>query len=306
MASESSSYRFSELETLSYDNAETWFTRMQSILDARDSWTPVFNIIQIRQGVDEEEPEWDDNSLLSPQVASLQSSTRSNTSASRNPTPVEGSLGPEETEKEKVRKLIKKKDWLKGNKTAIAILLGWISRTDINVVKEYRFAGDIWLHLKETYEQKNQVVLVKALTQFLTWEMRPDQRILAAVNEVRYLAAQIPELGGDPQSELTMTVVLLKGLTSSFENYRQALQLQELGFNQVVESLKMAEASMSTEASVQSDTKVNRASTSRCYNCGRHGHLKRDCPEASGSSSEDDKKKTRKSTKAAKQFDKLK
>ena len=160
---------------------------MQSILDARDAWTPVSDIVQVRQGINDEEPEWDDDSLLSPQISKVRQST---TSASRDSTPaqtsVEGSptMNPREIEKERVRKLIKKKDWLKGNKTAIAILLGWISSTDINVVKEYRFAGDIWLHLKETYEQRNQVVLVRALTQFLTWEMKPDQWILAAVNEV--------------------------------------------------------------------------------------------------------------------------
>ena len=176
-------------------------------------------------------------------------------------------------------------------------------------MKEYRFAGDIWLHLKETYEQRNQVVLVKALTQFLTWEMKPDQRVLAAVNEVRYLAAWIPELEGDPQSELTMTVILLKGLTSDFENYRQALQLQTLGFNQVVESLKMAETSISNEpTSTQRDSHANQASVSiRCYGCNKHGHLRKDCPEISDDpSSEDDKKKIRKTVKGAKQFDKLK
>ena len=106
-----------------------------------------------------------------------------------------------------------------------------------------------------------------------------------------------------------MTVVLLKGLTSNFENYRQALQLQTLGFNQVVESLKVAETSISNEpTSTKHDSSANRASVYiRCYGCNKRGHLKKDCPEVSNdSSSEDDKKRTRKTTKAAKQFGELK
>jgi hypothetical protein len=62
------------------------------------------------------------------------------------------------------------------------------------------------------YKPKDRILRVKALEQFLGWKMKPGQRLLAAVNKVRHLAARIPKLGGDIQLEDTLIVTLLRGL----------------------------------------------------------------------------------------------
>ncbi|CBF84375.1 uncharacterized protein ANIA_11673 [Aspergillus nidulans FGSC A4] len=53
MASDSFlSLKVSDLEILSYENAETWFTKMQAVLDGKEIWYPVQDIYLIRQGLD--------------------------------------------------------------------------------------------------------------------------------------------------------------------------------------------------------------------------------------------------------------
>ncbi|CBF82313.1 predicted protein [Aspergillus nidulans FGSC A4] len=53
MASDSFlSLKVSDLEILLYKNAETWFTKMQAVLDGKEIWYPVQDIYLIRQGLD--------------------------------------------------------------------------------------------------------------------------------------------------------------------------------------------------------------------------------------------------------------
>ena len=140
MTSEFLSFQFNELETLFYENTETWFIWMQSILNARDMWISVSDIVQVCWEINNEESEWDNDSLLFLQVSKvLQFITSVFWDSTSAQTSVEdlSIMNLSEIEKKKIRKLIKKKNWLKENKTAIAILLEWISSIDVNVMKEY-------------------------------------------------------------------------------------------------------------------------------------------------------------------------
>ncbi|KAL5048235.1 hypothetical protein BDW71DRAFT_178181 [Aspergillus fruticulosus] len=106
--------------------------------------------------------------------------------------------------------------------------------------------------------------------------MKLDQKILAAVNEVQHLAGRIPKLGGDPPSEEMMIVVLLKGLLPKYETFQQTLMLQDLSFNQAVESLKTAESTLpTTTAEAPSYTNFANCTKERikCYGCGKYSHI---------------------------------
>jgi hypothetical protein len=295
------SLKFSEVETLSYENAETWFTKVQAYLDGKEIWYPVQDIYLIRQGFDPLPDADEDDDFFLPPRASLSPTPRIPTS-----TPEPSIETSTTTEVEKIRKLWKKATWKKANKIAIAVILGRISTVDINIVKRYSFAGDIWLHLKETYEQKDRVLRVKSLDQFLSWRMKSDQRILAAVNEVRHLAGRIPELGGDPPSEDMMIVILLKGLPPAYETFRQTLMLQDLSFNQAIEHLKTAESTLPTSnESPLYTSSANRAKEKgmiKCYGCGKYGHVRKDCPEESD---QEKRPRSKKITKLKKQQAKL-
>jgi hypothetical protein len=115
--------------------------------------------------------------------------------------------------------------------------------------------------------------------------MKSDQRILAAVNEVRHLAGRIPELGGDPPSKDMMIVILLKGLPPAYETFRQTLMLQDLSFNQAVEHLKTAKLTLPTSNKsplyTGSANRVKEKGIIKCYGCRKYGHVRKDCPEES-------------------------
>ncbi|KAL3482535.1 hypothetical protein BJX62DRAFT_231582 [Aspergillus germanicus] len=71
MASESLlSLKVEKVEILSYDNAETWFTRIQAILDGKEIWSPVQDICLIRKGLDPlPDADEDDDFFLPPRTS---------------------------------------------------------------------------------------------------------------------------------------------------------------------------------------------------------------------------------------------
>ncbi|KAL5048236.1 hypothetical protein BDW71DRAFT_26900 [Aspergillus fruticulosus] len=63
------SLKVSDLEILSYKNAETWFTKMQAVLDGKEIWYPVQDVYLIRQGLDPlPDVDEDDDFFLPPQA----------------------------------------------------------------------------------------------------------------------------------------------------------------------------------------------------------------------------------------------
>jgi hypothetical protein len=60
------SLKISELETLSYENAETWFTKVQAYLDGKEIWYPVQDIYLIQQGLDPLPDADEDNDFFLP------------------------------------------------------------------------------------------------------------------------------------------------------------------------------------------------------------------------------------------------
>jgi hypothetical protein len=103
-----------------------------------------------------------------------------------------------------------------------------------------------------------------------------------------------------------MITILLKGLPDSYESCRQNLQLRELSLHQVIEALRTTEASMAPSTTALTNSTIresaNRATKKnsdddddwkkriKCFNCGKRGHMSRDCSY----DSEDEKSENRK------------
>ncbi|KAL5047497.1 hypothetical protein BDW71DRAFT_179384 [Aspergillus fruticulosus] len=99
---------------------------------------------------------------------------------------------------------------------------------------------------------------------------------MQAVLDGKEIWYPVQDRRGDPPSEEMMIVVLLKGLLPKYETFRQTLMLQDLSFNQAVESLKTAESTLPTTAA-EAPSYTNFANCTKerikCYGCGKYGYV---------------------------------
>ena len=114
---------------------------------------------------------------------------------------------------------------MKKNFLVMMMIRMLILALDKRIVKRYQYAGDVWTYLKEFYEEKDQMIMMKGLKRFMTWKKNPKHSIKQVSQEIHYLAKRISELGGKPQDEVTIQVLFLAGLPKEFNNTYQILEL---------------------------------------------------------------------------------
>ena len=130
------------IENLTYSNALNWFWRVEDLLEGKDIWTPVNDVIGDRATLKSEEKEEDSKpTSLSEAVASKAG----------------------------------KAEWKRKNSKAKAIISGLISEGDINTIRtrELKYAGDIWLYLKSKYTRTTRGMLTATMGSFTRWKKNP-------------------------------------------------------------------------------------------------------------------------------------
>ncbi len=257
------------IENLTYSNALNWFWRVEDLLEGKDLWTPINDVISDRgaQGSDNKDED------TKPKALSEAATTKAADPA-----------------------------WKRKNSKAKAIISGLVSEGDVNTIRtrELKFAGDIWLYLKSKYTRTTRGMLTATMGSFTRWKKNPGHTMEEAAQEIEAIADRVHQLGGPSLDSFLVKHQLLSGLPSEYESARQILESQDAKMGEIITrlmeiELRMKEMRENGDQPLSNET-ANRARAKKktvCFKCGKKGHWARDCEketESSSSESEEDEK----------------
>src|SRR4030095_1977174 len=154
--------------------ALNWFWRVEDLLEGKDLWAPVNDVISDRATQESDEKEED----TKPKSLS-----------------------------EAVAAKADKAEWKRKKSKAKAIISGLISEGDVNTIRtrELKYAGDIWLYLKSKYTRATRGMLTATMGKFTRWKKNSSHTMEEAAQEIEAIADRIQQLD-DP----TLDSVLVK------------------------------------------------------------------------------------------------
>ena len=260
------------IDILTYSNALNWFWRVEDLLEGKDLWTPLNDVISDRktQGSDEKNEDTKPKSLSKAVAATAA-----------------------------------KAEWKRKNSKAKAIISGLISEGDVNTIRtrELKFAGDIWLYLKAKYTRTTRGMLTATMGNFTRWKKNPAHTMEDAAQEIEAIADRVVQLGGPTLDAFLVKHQFLSGLPNEYESARQILESQDAKMGEIITRLMEIELRMKENGSLPiSNEAANRAQVKKkvvCFRCGKKGHIAKDCEDESSETSESDSeaKKPKKSAK---------
>ena len=275
-------------ENLTYFNSLNWFWRVEDLLEGKDLWTPIDDIISNHNTQESD----DKNEDIKPKALSEAAATKAADPA-----------------------------WKRKNSKAKAIISGLISEGDVNTIRtrELKYAGDIWLYLRSKYTRTTRGMLTATMGSFTRWKKNPSHTMKEAAQEIEAIADRVQQLGGPTLDSFLVKHQFLSGLPDEYESARQILESQDAKMGEIITRLMEIELRMketrknrdSIEIADQAKEKKQRKKV-RCFNCGRMGHFANDCDKedsetSDNDSSEDEKRrKARKSDKKNKKWQKAK
>jgi hypothetical protein len=145
------------VENLTYSNAVNWFWRVEDLLEGKDVWAPVNDIINDRENLKHKEKDED----TKPKSLSESMAAKAG-----------------------------KAEWKKKNSEAKAIVTGLISEGDINIIRtrELEYAGDIWLYLESKYTGTTREMLTPTMRNFTLWKKSSAHSMEEAAQEIEAMA----------------------------------------------------------------------------------------------------------------------
>ena len=212
---------------------------------------------------------------------------------------------PDETEESDDKTQLKK--WQQGNATASALIKGALSEGQLNHVVSIRNAKTAWDTLKTIHEADNRARIQSLLAEFIRF--RVDTTIDEGASRLNRIQQEISNLDEKAKpSDDIKTETLLCGLKPEYDSVQVALDTAERGtFEEVVAKLRKAESRLKHRSNAENghDTALvakdnkdkqkgqqnkRKPFKGNCYNCGKPGHLKRECkaPPKQGSGSPND------------------
>jgi len=257
------------IENLTYSNALNWFWRIEDLLEGKDLWTPVNDVISDRATQESDEKAED----TKPKSLS-----------------------------EAITAKAGKADWKRKNSKAKAIISGLISEGDVNTIRtrELKYAGDIWLYLKSKYTRTTRGMLTATMGSFTRWKKNPGHTMEEAAQEIEAIADRVQQLGGPTLDSFLVKHQFLSGLPDEYESARQILESQDAKMGEIITRLMEIELRFKESKNERENDFAMQAKdwmkTATCFNCGKKGHIAKYCDHGKGDSSDEDEK----SRKAAK------
>lgn len=205
-----------------------------------------------------------------------------------------------------VKPLVNAQEWIKKDSKALALINLSITHGQLNHVKKAMTSKGAWDGLKAIYESRGPVRKAALYKQLLRMEKKPNITMTQYVTEFTHKAEQLEEAGIEIPDEL-LAIMLLGSLPVEFENFCIAIEsrdeiptlenlkikLMEEEARQIDRTTKTSENNDNNDAlltkgrferskySVKPKDKNARANTNKfigkCYNCGKNGHMSRQC-----------------------------
>jgi transposase InsO family protein len=184
---------------------------------------------------------------------------------------------------EELQQLLEKPMWASQDATARYYIKKNIQQEDKTSVRDLKNSGAVWKYLMNRYERTTEydtVILVQTITQ---WKKDPKIDIETSLQHLEQLNADLYEVSNQKHKfdELMILTMFLNGLPEEYGTMRDSLFSNiRLDRGLILSRLQQKESLLGTKASERSEAtgeSANRVETRNCFNCGKKGHIAKDC-----------------------------
>jgi hypothetical protein len=139
----------------------------------------------------------------------------------------------------------------------------------------------MWAFLMEKYERRTEVDVINAIRKVTRWQMDPKVSLEEAMQQLDQYHAELVDISGGEfkLNNKLILILFLDGLPSGYDSMKFSLLAQEnLTRGVVLSRLQQQESMISTaKENVIVQESASRPKQMSCFNCGKQGHIARDC-----------------------------
>ena len=167
---------------------------------------------------------------------------------------------------------------------ALAIIRSHVSASMLPYLMSVRTAREAWETLTQLQGQTLGAKRSLLEEQLLHLHKLPTEDMTEYCARAQKCRQEL-ELVGEPCSENRLIRAILRGLPAAFESVRELLTFQDVSLVAVMTQLKIAEERINERQSegmalmTSSQRKQRWMESVQCWNCGKKGHIARDCTE---------------------------
>lgn len=161
---------------------------------------------------------------------------------------------------------------------ALAYLLTSIDSTCKAMVRKMRCPREVWNTLREMFQSVSEAALDSKLSQLQSISLKRGEKIVEYSNKILGLVGEL-ESAGYTVSKVEQKHALLRGLPKEFDVTAEAIMISEQNYNQAVAKLIVRETRLEDLEIGREKAMATKgvADTRTCHNCGKLGHLAKNC-----------------------------